>query len=201
MRSFRLGIKRAIDLVGALVLLVLSSPVLLVAAVAVKVSSRGPVFFRQQRVGKDGMTFSIFKLRTMVEGAESAGAGLAINEGDSRITKAGALLRRTSIDELPNLFNVVAGEMSIVGPRPTLPHQVEKYSDRHRRRLEVRPGITGWAQVGGRAALPWSQRIELDIWYVDHWSNWLDLKILAKTVAQLLTGRGLYKGSGGGWDL
>ena len=141
----------------------------------------------------------IYKLRTMVRGAEFTGAGLAIQEGDDRITRIGAWLRRYSLDELPNLWNVVRGEMSIVGPRPTVPVQVEQYTERQRGRLHVKPGITGWAQINGRAALPWSERIELDLWYVEHQSFALDLKILARTIEMVLSGRGLYKGETGGW--
>jgi lipopolysaccharide/colanic/teichoic acid biosynthesis glycosyltransferase len=172
---------------------------MLAAAIAIKLESRGPVFYRQRRVGKDGEPFEMLKLRTMVHGAEHLGAGLAVNHGDPRITRVGAVLRRFSLDELPNLVNVLRGEMAIVGPRPTIQAQVDQYTDRQRRRLEVRPGITGWAQVNGRASLPWHERIELDVWYVDHRSPWLDLRILAKTVRMLLTGHGLYKGETGGW--
>jgi lipopolysaccharide/colanic/teichoic acid biosynthesis glycosyltransferase len=150
-------------------------------------------------VGQDGELFAIYKLRTMVRGAEFTGAGLSIQEGDDRITRIGKLLRRYSLDELPNLWNVLRGEMSIVGPRPTIPVQVEQYTPHQRRRLEVKPGITGWAQVHGRASLPWSERIELDIWYVDHQSLWLDLKILARSVRLVVGGDGIYKGERGGW--
>jgi lipopolysaccharide/colanic/teichoic acid biosynthesis glycosyltransferase len=150
-------------------------------------------------VGRDGQTLEIYKLRTMVRGAEFTGAGLAIQEGDDRITRIGAFLRRYSLDELPNLWNVLRGEMSIVGPRPTIQVQVEQYTPRQRRRLEVKPGITGWAQINGRASLPWAERIELDIWYVEHQSLALDLRILTRTLGLVLTGHGLYKGETGGW--
>jgi lipopolysaccharide/colanic/teichoic acid biosynthesis glycosyltransferase len=179
--------------------LVLSSPVLAIAAAAIKLESRGPVFYRQRRVGKDGEPFEMLKLRTMVQGAEHIGAGMAVNHGDPRITRVGALLRRFSLDELPNLVNVLRGDMAIVGPRPTIQAQVDQYTDRQLRRLEVKPGITGWAQVNGRASLPWNERIELDVWYVDHRSPALDARILGKTVRMLLTGHGLYKGDTGGW--
>jgi lipopolysaccharide/colanic/teichoic acid biosynthesis glycosyltransferase len=189
--------KRALDLVVASLVLILASPVLLLAAVAIVVSDRGPVLYRQRRVGKDGVDFELLKLRTMVVGAENLGAGYAVNEGDPRITRVGRLLRRLSIDELPQLWNVVRGEMSLVGPRPTLAYQVERYTPRQRRRLEVKPGITGWAQVHGRARLPWEERMELDVWYVEHRSFLLDLKILARTPAALFGGT--YKGETGGW--
>jgi lipopolysaccharide/colanic/teichoic acid biosynthesis glycosyltransferase len=182
------------------VLLLLASPVLLAAVVAVRLESHGSPIYKQRRIGKDGDAFDLYKIRTMVTGAEHIGAGLAINEGDPRITRIGTLLRRFSLDELPNLVNVMHGELAIVGPRPTIPAQVDQYTDRQRRRLEVKPGITGWAQVNGRASLPWSERIELDIWYVDHRSLWLDLKILAMTARMLVTGHGLYKGETGGWQ-
>ena len=175
----------------------LASPVLGVAALAVKLGDRGPVLFRQMRVGKDGSDFELLKLRTMVVGAESIGAGYAVNEGDARITRTGRILRRLSLDELPQLWNVVRGDMSMIGPRPTLRYQVERYDDRQRRRLDVKPGITGWAQVHGRAALPWAERIELDVFYVEHRSPLLDLKILLKTPLALFGGT--YKGATGGW--
>jgi lipopolysaccharide/colanic/teichoic acid biosynthesis glycosyltransferase len=144
--------------------------------------------------------FDVLKLRTMVRGAEHVGAGLAVNENDARITRVGAFLRRTSLDELPNLVNVLRGEMSLIGPRPTLPVQVAQYSERQRGRLAVKPGITGWAQVNGRASLPWSERIELDLYYVEHRSLALDLEILRRTPAMVLGGSGLYKGHTGGWE-
>jgi lipopolysaccharide/colanic/teichoic acid biosynthesis glycosyltransferase len=174
--------------------------VLLAALVAIRLESPGSPIYRQRRVGKDGAPFEMLKLRTMVSGADGMGAGLAVNVGDSRITRVGALLRRFSLDELPNLVNVLRGEMAIVGPRPTIQAQVDHYTDRQRRRLEVKPGITGWAQVNGRASLPWPERIELDVWYVDHRSLRLDLKILAMTARMLGTGHGLYKGETGGWQ-
>ena len=151
-------------------------------------------------MGKGARTFDLFKLRTMVDGAEHLGAGLAVNAGDTRITRVGAFLRRTSLDELPNLFNVLRGDMSLIGPRPTLPVQVAQYTDRQRRRLSVKPGITGWAQVNGRASLPWAERIELDLYYVEHRSLGLDLRILSRTPAMVLSGGGLYKGRRGGWE-
>ncbi|HZG48077.1 MAG TPA: sugar transferase [Thermoleophilaceae bacterium] len=183
---------RALDAAIAAVALALSAPLLALAALAIKLESRGPVFYRQRRVGKDGRPFELWKLRTMVRGAESAGAGIYVLEGDPRITRVGRLLRRYSLDELPNLVNVLRGEMAIVGPRPTVQEQVDRYTERQRRRLEVKPGITGWAQVNGRTSLPWPERIELDVWYVEHRSLGLDLRILARTARMLATGHGLY---------
>ena len=184
---------------GAAVLLVATSPVLIAAMIAIRIESRGSPIYRQRRVGKDGEPFDMYKLRTMVSGAERVGAGLAVNEGDPRITRVGAVLRRFSLDELPNLVNVLRGEMAIVGPRPTIQAQVDQYTPRQRRRLEVKPGITGWAQVNGRASLPWTERIDLDVWYVEHRSLRLDLAILARTARLLASGHGLYKGQTGGW--
>jgi lipopolysaccharide/colanic/teichoic acid biosynthesis glycosyltransferase len=146
-----------------------------------------------------GHQFDVVKLRTMVTGAEQIGAGLAVDEGDTRITRVGALLRRTSLDELPNLLNILRGEMSIVGPRPTLKVQVDQYTDRQRLRLEARPGLTGWAQVNGRASLPWPERIELDIWYLEHATLKLDLRIILLSARMAVTGHGLYRGETGGW--
>jgi lipopolysaccharide/colanic/teichoic acid biosynthesis glycosyltransferase len=185
----------AIGGVGA----VLTAPLVAALAVAIRLESPGHPIYAQTRVGKDGELFSIYKLRTMVRGAEFTGAGLAIQEGDVRITRVGNFLRRYSLDELPNLWNVLRGEMSIVGPRPTIAVQVEQYTERQRGRLAVKPGITGWAQVNGRASLPWPERIELDLWYVEHRSPALDLRILARTVRMVLGGEGIYKGERGGW--
>ena len=194
--------RRILDLLIAVPATALSAPLVAALAWRIRRESPGGALYRQVRAGRDGQPFEIFKLRTMVKDAEHLGAGLAVLEGDSRITRTGALLRRYSLDELPNLWNVVRGEMAIVGPRPTLPGQVMRYTQRQRRRLEVPPGITGWAQVNGRTSLPWSARIELDIWYVDHRSLWLDLKILARTVGMVMSGRGLYhEDASGGVDL
>ena len=189
---------RALDVALAGAGLALASPVLAAAALAVKLEDRGPVLFRQTRVGKDGRDFELLKLRTMVVGAEKQGAGYAVDRGDPRITRVGRFLRRTSLDELPQLWNVVRGDMSVIGPRPTLRYQVERYTERQRRRLEVLPGITGWAQIHGRAALSWDERIELDVWYVEHRSPLTDLLILLRTPLALLGG-GTYKGETGGW--
>jgi lipopolysaccharide/colanic/teichoic acid biosynthesis glycosyltransferase len=169
-----------------------TAPLMALAAFTIKLESRGPVFYHQRRVGKDGRPFELLKLRTMVPGAESLGAGIYVLEGDPRITRVGRLLRRFSLDELPNLVNVLRGELAIVGPRPTVQEQVDRYTERQRRRLEVKPGITGWAQINGRTSLSWPERIELDVWYVEHRSLRLDLRILARTARLLATGRGLY---------
>jgi len=183
----------------ALVALVITAPIVLAAMIAIRIESPGSPIYRQRRVGKDGAPFDMVKLRTMVADAEFMGDGLAVNRGDPRITRVGAFLRRFSIDELPNLVNVVRGEMAIVGPRPTIQAQVDQYTERQMRRLEVKPGLTGWAQINGRASLPWAERIELDVWYVEHKGPWLDLKIVLRTIRMLLLGHGIYKGGTGGW--
>ncbi len=188
---------RAADVTVAGAALVVSSPLLALAAVAIRLEDGGPVLYRQTRVGQDERPFELLKLRTMVVGAETQGAGLAVNRGDSRITRVGRVLRRLSLDELPQLWNVLRGDMSIIGPRPTLAYQVERYTPRQHRRLDVKPGLTGWAQVNGRATLPWDDRIELDVWYVEHRSPLVDLKILLRTPLALFGGT--YKGATGGW--
>jgi lipopolysaccharide/colanic/teichoic acid biosynthesis glycosyltransferase len=190
-------VNRTLDCTIAGLGLAVASPFLAAAALAIKLDDRGPVLYRQTRVGKDGRDFELLKLRTMVVGAEKVGAGYAVNRGDSRITRAGRVLRRLSIDELPQLWNVVRGEMSIIGPRPTLRYQVERYDERQLHRLDVNPGITGWAQIHGRAEIPWAERIELDLWYVRHHSPSVDLKILLRTPLALFGGT--YKGETGGW--
>jgi lipopolysaccharide/colanic/teichoic acid biosynthesis glycosyltransferase len=191
--------KRALDVLGAVLGLVLASPVLAAAALAIRFEGGGHFIYRQRRVGRDGVPFDLYKLRTMVTGAETMGSGLIVDAGDDRITKVGGLLRRTSLDELPNLINVLRGEMSLVGPRPTVQVQVDRYTDRQRHRLDARPGITGWAQVNGRASLPWHERIELDLAYLDRASLRHDLFILAASVRMVFTGHGLYRGETGGW--
>ena len=188
---------RALDLSLAGLGLAVASPLLALAAAAVKLEDGGPVLYRQSRVGAGGVDFELLKLRTMVVGAEKLGAGYAVDLGDARITRVGRVLRRLSLDELPQLWNVVRGDMSLIGPRPTLRYQVERYDERQRRRLEVRPGITGWAQIHGRATLPWAERIELDVWYVEHRSPRVDLEILLRTPLALFGGT--YKGETGGW--
>jgi lipopolysaccharide/colanic/teichoic acid biosynthesis glycosyltransferase len=183
----------------ALAALTVAAPVVVGAMIAIRIESPGSPIYRQRRVGKDGKPFDMYKLRTMVADAEFMGDGLAVNRGDPRITRVGAFLRRFSIDELPNLVNIVRGEMAIVGPRPTIQAQVEQYTERQMRRLEVKPGLTGWAQINGRASLPWSERIELDVWYVENKGALLDLKIVLRTIRMLFSGDGIYKGGTGGW--
>jgi lipopolysaccharide/colanic/teichoic acid biosynthesis glycosyltransferase len=192
-------LRRAFDIAVAGAALVFFSPVLALAMLAIRLESPGSPLYRQRRVGMNGEEFDVLKLRTMVTGAEHIGAGMAIDEGDTRITRVGGFLRRTSLDEIPNLINVLKGDMAIIGPRPTIPVQVAQYTERQRGRLAVKPGLTGWAQVNGRAALPWPERIELDLWYIEHRSWRLDLQILFRTARMVLGGHGLYKGGTGGW--
>ena len=191
------ALNRALDVAIAGSGLVLTSPLLALGALVVKLEDRGPVLYRQTRVGRDGADFELLKLRTMVVGAEHQGAGFAVTQGDARITKAGRILRRLSVDELPQLWNVVRGEMSVIGPRPTLRYQVDAYSEEQLHRLDVKPGITGWAQIHGRTSLPWAERIELDLWYVRHHDWKTDLLILLRTPLSLFGGT--YKGETGGW--
>ncbi|HEY5199217.1 MAG TPA: sugar transferase [Solirubrobacteraceae bacterium] len=192
-------IRRLVDILVSVAGLVCAAPLIGLAALAIRLESPGPVIYRQRRIGRDGRAFDVLKLRTMVDGAEHIGAGFAVDRGDARITRVGAVLRRSSLDELPNLLNVLRGEMSLIGPRPTLPHQVEAYDERQRGRLAIRPGITGWAQVNGRTSLPWPERIELDLHYIEHRSLALDVEILKRTVGVLVGGEGVYKGETGGW--
>ncbi len=199
MKYGRAGRKRVLDVAVAVAALVVSAPLLVLAVILIRLESPGHPIYRQRRVGLNGRPFELYKLRTMVAGAEHIGSGLALDAGDARITRVGAFLRRASIDELPNFFNVLRGEMSVVGPRPTVQVQVDRYTDRQRGRLLVRPGITGWAQINGRASLPWHERIELDLWYVEHGNLRLDLRILIRTLRMILHGEGLYKGETGGW--
>ncbi len=192
--------KRIIDVLVSGIGLIILFPIFVIIGILIKLGSKGPVFFAQERVGKDGKIFKAYKLRTMVDNAEKIGLGYEIAKDDSRITRVGKHLR-WGIDELPQLINVFKGEMSMVGPRPALPHQVEKYSEQERRRLEIKPGITGWALVNGRNILPWPERIKLDIWYIDHWSLWLDLKILLRTIwVVIFTREGIYGKDGINWD-
>jgi lipopolysaccharide/colanic/teichoic acid biosynthesis glycosyltransferase len=192
-------LRRAFDVLAAVAGLTLASPIVLAAVIAIRLESRGAAVFRQRRVGQGGAPFDLYKLRSMVSGAESMGAGLAVDADDARITRIGALLRRTSLDELPNLVNVLRGEMSLIGPRPTVQVQVDRYTDRQRLRLAAKPGLTGWAQVNGRASLPWADRIELDLHYIERASPLLDLRIIIATLRMAFTGQGLYRGETGGW--
>jgi lipopolysaccharide/colanic/teichoic acid biosynthesis glycosyltransferase len=191
--------RRAFDVAVAGTALALAAPFLLLAMLAIRLESPGSPIYRQRRVGRDGRAFDVLKLRTMVTGAEHVGRGLAVSEGDTRITRVGRLLRRASLDELPNLVNVLRGEMAVVGPRPTVPVQVDRYTERQRGRLAVKPGITGWAQVHGRTELPWDERIELDLWYIEHRSWRLDLQILWRTARMVAGGHGLYRGETPAW--
>ncbi|RJQ29807.1 MAG: sugar transferase [Peptococcaceae bacterium] len=183
-------IKRIFDLLGAILLLLILSPLFFIVAVLIKLTTPGEVVFKQLRIGRHGRLFYLYKFRSMVKGAQEMGSGMFVEENDERITLVGKILRKTSLDELPQLFNVLKGEMSLVGPRPAPVHHLAKYNEEQRRRLAIKPGITGWAQVNGRVALYWPQRIELDLWYVDHYSLWLDLKILFLTLIAVLTRRG-----------
>lgn len=192
MNGFQKKMKNFFDVVGAAVILIILSPLLLAIAVFIKIDSDGPVIFVQQRVGRGGKLFQSFKFRTMTICATKHGLGLNIKQNDERITRIGKFLRQWSLDELPQLINVLKGDMSIVGPRPTLPYQVERYNDFQRKRLLVKPGITGWAQVNGRNAISWEERIKLDVWYVENWSLWLDFKIMLKTVTVVIKREGLY---------
>ena len=182
---------RLVDIVVAALALVLTAPLMGLIALAIRLEGGGAAIYRQRRVGRDAAEFELYKFRTMVSGSDPVGIGTAVGADDPRVTRVGRLLRRFSLDELPNLLNVLRGEMALVGPRPTIPAQVELYTPRQRRRLEVRPGLTGWAQVSGRAAIDWSERIELDVWYVENRSALLDARILARTARLLLTGQGI----------
>ncbi len=199
--TFHAILKRGFDILVSVTALVILSPVIAIIALAIKLDDGGPIIFSQERVGKDGRVFSTYKFRTMVVGAEKIGRGLEIEQDDPRITRVGKVLRTWTLDEIPQLFNVLTGDMSIVGPRPTVPSQAARYSELQRRRLEVKPGMAGWAWIHGRNRLPWSKRIELDVWYVVHWSFWLDLYILARSVVLLVKRDGLYAEDGVVHDL
>jgi lipopolysaccharide/colanic/teichoic acid biosynthesis glycosyltransferase len=185
---YRHGGKRVVDLTLSIGVLIVLSPVLLLIALAIKLTSRGPVFYTQERIGRDGRPFSFIKFRTMVVGAENIGAGVLCVQNDPRVTRVGRWLRRFSVDEMPQLFNVLRGEMSVIGPRPGLAYQAKEYTPEQRRRLTVLPGITGWAQVNGRNSLSWDERIRYDVQYVDRMSLGLDLRILARTARIVLAG-------------
>ncbi len=190
MRGFYRAVKRFLDVTASFLGLVLLSPLLLAVSILIKIDSRGPVIFRQKRIGRNGKVFEIYKFRSMCVGAEKTGSGVYSGKGDARVTRIGKILRATSIDELPQLLNILKGEMSFVGPRPPLtyhPWKYEEYTDFQKRMFEVRPGITGWAQVNGRKDVEWHKRIELNVWYVDHMSLFLDIKIMFMTAFKVLT--------------
>jgi undecaprenyl phosphate N,N'-diacetylbacillosamine 1-phosphate transferase len=189
-------LKRIIDIISGVIGLIITSPLWLYVVIKIKTEDRGPVFFVQERVGKDGKLFRMYKFRSMVVGAEKKGLGVFVSTDDERITKIGKFIRKTSIDELPQLINVLKGEMSIVGPRPTLEYQVERYNKEQKRRLLVKPGITGWAQINGRNNMTWPEKIKLDLWYVDYWSVGLDLKIIFKTFLSVVKKEGIYSEEG-----
>lgn len=190
--SLQLALKYGFDAVIAIVSLVLLFPCFIVIAILIKLDSAGPVFFAQDRIGVRGKRFRMLKFRTMVQKADQIGSGLYVSENDARITTVGRILRRFSLDELPQLWHVLGGQMSLVGPRPALPYHVECYTAHQARRLAMRPGLTGWSQVNGRNLLPWPERLERDVWYVEHFSVWLDMKILLRTISVWLSGEGLY---------
>lgn len=190
MRGFYRAVKRFLDVTASFLGLVLLSPLMLAVSILIKIYSRGPVIFRQKRIGRNGKVFEIYKFRSMCVGAEKTGSGVYSGKGDARVTRIGKILRATSIDELPQLLNILKGEMSFVGPRPPLtyhPWKYEEYTDFQKRMFEVRPGITGWAQVNGRKDVEWHKRIELNVWYVDHMSLLLDIKIMFMTAFKVLT--------------
>ncbi len=189
-------VKRIFDIICGVLGLIITSPLWLYVVIKIKTEDRGPVFFVQKRVGKDGKLFRMYKFRSMVVGAEKKGLGVFVRTDDERITKIGKFIRKTSIDELPQLINVLKGEMSIVGPRPTLEYQVKRYNEEQKRRLLVKPGITGWAQINGRNNMTWPEKIELDLWYVDHWNIGLDLKIIGRTIWSVLKKEGIYSDEG-----
>ena len=190
--DIQLGVKRALDIVASAVALLVLWPLLVCIAILIKLESPGPVFFLQPRAGYRGERFRMRKFRTMVQNAEASGAGYYVGRDDARVTRVGKMLRRFSLDELPQLLQIFTGKMSVVGPRPGLPYHVEHYDPDQMRRLDVRPGLTGWSQVNGRNQISWPERIEKDVWYVDHFSLWLDAKIIFRTFGVWLSGEGLY---------
>lgn len=194
--GLRLAVKRIADFLLAGIALILLAPLLLLLAILIRISSPGPVFFRQARLGKDGKVFEIYKFRTMHHNApvlKNEDGSMWTGKEDPRIFTVGKILRKYSLDELPQFINVVLGDMSIVGPRPDLAEQRQLYVDNQERKLLMRPGITGWAMVNGRNTIPWERRIELDIWYIDNHSLWLDLKTALMTVPVLVFGLGIHQ--------
>jgi len=193
--KFQRMLKRSIDIVFAILLIALLSPFMVVIALLIKLEDHGPVLFKQERLGKDGEVFVLYKFRTMIVNAEKVGLGIFLEERDPRITRIGKWLRELSLDELPQLFNILRGDMSFVGPRPPLPFfpkRYDEYEEWVKKRFTVRPGITGWAQVNGRNLIDWYDRFKLDVWYVDHWSLWLDTKIVFLTILKILKREGIY---------
>lgn len=191
-RGLQLDAKRVIDVLVSAGGFVLLLPVFVLIAVCIRLDSPGPVFFTQERAGLRGKRFRMLKFRTMIENAEQLGSGFYVSHDDHRITRMGRILRRFSFDELPQLFNILAGQMSLVGPRPALPYHLERYNAHQARRLLMRPGLTGWSQVNGRNLLSWPQRLEMDVWYVDNFSLRLDARILLRTLPVLLSTKGIY---------
>jgi len=187
-----MAVKRSFDVVFSGVSLILLAPLIALIGAAIKLEDGGPILFAQERVGKNGRTFRCYKFRTMVEGAQQRGSGIEIEKDDARITRIGRLLRSTSLDEIPQAFNVLKGDMSIIGPRPTVMSQVERYDEVQLRRLEMKPGMAGWAWIHGRNTIPWERRIELDVWYIDHWSLWLDVRTFFRALLLLVRRRGVY---------
>ena len=200
MHTLSRKIKEVLDQIFGWLTLIILSPCFWLIAALIRLDTSGPAYFRQERIGKDGEPFVAYKFRSMVDRATSLGLGLNVAVNDSRITQVGKFLRNTSLDELPQLFNVIKGEMSLVGPRPTLAYQVARYNEVQRRRLRVKPGITGWAQINGRNAIPWEDRIKLDVWYVENWSLALDFYILLRTIKTWVRKEGLYGPSGVNFD-
>ena len=187
---YRLFLKRFFDIFFSLLILLLFSPLYLITAIAIKLDSKGPVIFKQERVGRKGKVFHIYKFRSMCVNAEHTGSGVYSGKGDNRVTRVGKFLRASSIDELPQAWNILKGDMSFIGPRPPLtyhPWPIEEYTEEQKRMFNVRPGITGWAQVNGRKAVEWHRRIELNVWYVEHVSLWLDMKIFFMTFFKVLS--------------
>lgn len=187
---YKTSIKRIFDVLISALMLIILSPLILVVILLIKIDSPGSAVFKQERIGRDGKVFVIYKFRSMKQNSEHTGSGVYSGKGDSRVTKLGKILRATSIDELPQLVNVIKGDMSFIGPRPPLtyhPWKWEEYSDEQKRMFEVRPGITGWAQVHGRRCVEWNERIKMNVWYVDHVTFWLDVKILFMTVGKVFT--------------
>src|SRR5699024_5250753 len=196
MRFLNLIVKRIIDFLGSLIGIVMISPILIIIALSIKLTSKGPMFFKQERLGKNGKVFKVLKYRTMVVNAEKMGTGLFVKtESDNRITSVGKLLRATSLDELPQLWNVLIGSMSLVGPRPPVPshpYKYEEYSDFQRKRFETKPGITGLTQVTVRNSVPWDERIPIDVKYIESFTVWLDIKILFTTLMKLFKKESIY---------